>query len=128
MAKPASADQPTPHSIAGYVKQNAALTKKTLTARHGHGPMESIREAEHGGHRIVITTSYEVQVDGRPLHSHFIVTDDGQVQCHAMPNYTFSSAVDLVKAMIDVFPEEFPRRKQSGRPSRRSGGDHGHHH
>ena len=38
------------------------------------------------------------------------------------------AGIDLVKAMIDVFPEEFPRRKQSRRPSRPSGGDHGHHH
>ena len=62
---------------------------------------------EYKGRKIVIGTTYRIEVDGRLVGGHFVVTDEGQVQCHAMPNYTFSSAVDLVKSMIDVFPEDF---------------------
>lgn len=83
------------------------------TAHKGHakGALESTREAEHRGHHIVIRTRYEIEVDGRPLTGHVAVDNDGQVVCHALPNYTFMSAVDLVKKLIDEYPEEFPGRK-----------------
>ena len=112
---------PTPDTIAAYVRRHTARAKKILTGMHEHGPHETVREAYHGGHRIVIGTTYRIEVDGRPIGGHFVVTEDGQVQCHALPNYTFSSAVDLVKSMIDIFPEDF-----SGTPA--DGGDaHGGH-
>ncbi len=102
-----STTPPTPESIAGYVKRNAAKARKTLAAMHDHGPTETVRETDYKGHHIVIGTTYRVEVDGQPVSGHFIVTDNGEVQCHAMPNYTFISAVDLVKSMIDIFPEDF---------------------
>jgi hypothetical protein len=108
-------ERPTPDSIARYVKRNSAQARKALKASHSHHPKETLREVEYHGHRIVIGTTYRIAVDGQPVGGHFIVTDEGQVQCHALPNYTFASAVDLVKSMIDIFPDDFPPRRVSGR-------------
>jgi hypothetical protein len=116
---------PTPESIAAYVKRHAGRARKVLTAMHAHGPRETVREVDYQGHHIVIGTTYRIEVDGRPVGGHFIVTDDGQVQCHALPNYTFSSAVDLVKSMIDVFPEDFSASPGDG--GHDGGHDHGGH-
>jgi hypothetical protein len=74
----------------------------------GHGsPMESTREADYYGHHIVIRTTYHIEVDGTPIEGHLGVTDDGQVHYHAVPNLSFASAIDLVKLLIDTFPEDF---------------------
>lgn len=75
-------------------------------AEHGHG-LESVRRAGHQGHEIVIRTCYEITVDGKPLTTHVSLSNDGTLRTHAMPNYAFSSAVDLVKKIIDLFPDEF---------------------
>jgi hypothetical protein len=79
----------------------------------GHGS-ESIRTATHCGHEIVIKTCYEITVDGKSLASHLSVDDDGTLHTHALPEYAFSSAVDLVKKIIDAFPEEFPCDDEQG--------------
>lgn len=75
---------------------------------HHHGPMESVREATYKGHRIVVRTTYQIEVDGAPLAGHLGVTNDGQVHYHAIPNLGFASAVDVVKEIIDAFPDDFP--------------------
>lgn len=80
---------------------------------HGGGPMETVREATYRGHRIVVRTSYELQVDGRPVTGHLGVTNDGQVHYHPVPNLSFSSALDLVRNLIDVFPDDFPTNSDS---------------
>lgn len=93
---------------------------------HGHGhPMESVRTASHCGHEIVIRTRYEITVDGKPLDSHLSVDDDGHVHTHALPEYAFTSAVDVVKKIIDAFPSEFPCDDHGGTGSS-SGRGHGH--
>ena len=69
--------------------------------------MESTREATYHGHHIVIRTTYRIEVDGMPIEGHLGVTNDGQVHYHAVPNLSFASAVDLVKQLIDTFPEDF---------------------
>src|SRR5262249_46356058 len=107
MAAPPDLRKPTSKSVASYVKHNAARVKKTLTGMDHHGPAVSVRQADYKGHHIVITTSYTITVDGAPVMGHIVVTDEGQVQCHALPNYTFLSAVDMVKSLIDQFPEDF---------------------
>ena len=104
---PDDLNAPTPESIAAYVKRHTPKARKVLAQMHDHSPAETIREVEHQGHHIVIGTTYRIEVDGHPVSGEFVVTDDGQVQCHALPNYTFASAVDLVKSMIDIFPEDF---------------------
>ena len=106
-------DIPSRDSIASYVKTNAKRVKSILS-EHQHAMKETVRETDYHGHHIVIGTTYRIEVDGRPPGAHFIVTDDGQVQCHALPNYTFLSAVDTVKTLIDTFPEEFSPSARTG--------------
>lgn len=74
---------------------------------HGEHGMESVRTAEHKGHSIMVRTRYEIEVDRKPVVSPVIVDNFGRVSCHALPNYSFLSAIDLVKQLIDTFPEDF---------------------
>jgi len=48
------------------------------------------------------------------IEGHLAVGNDGQVHYHAIPNLSFPSAVDLVKRLIDAFPDDFvdPSRGQ----------------
>lgn len=71
------------------------------------GMMESVREATYRGHTIVIRTAYHIEVDGVAIEGHLGVTNDGQVHYHPVPNLSFGSAVDLVKQLIDTFPDDF---------------------
>lgn len=84
----------------------------------GHG-VETVRRATHRGHRIEIRTTYEIEVDGQPVEGHLLVADDGRVHYHPVPNTSWASAVDLVKQLIDVFPDDFPDPDGGG------GHDHG---
>lgn len=68
---------------------------------HGHHST-STREFEHRGRSIVITTTYEVTVDGQPLTGHLGVDRDGTVHYHGMPQMSFDSAVDMVKRVVDI--------------------------
>ena len=101
--------QPKPSSplddIAGYVKKNLRMVK--TAAMHRHPGEDSVREADHKGHHIVIRTTYEITVDGKPVTGHMGVDNEGQVHYHPVPNASFASAVDLVKHLIDTFPEDF---------------------
>ncbi len=86
---------------------------------HGHGtPMETTREATYRGHHIVIRTTYQIEVDGVPIQGHMGVSDDGQVHYHAVPNIGFASAVDMVKQLVDAFPDDF----QAGTATHSHGG------
>ena len=92
------------------------------------GRVETEREAAHKGHRIVIRTTYQVEVDGRVLDLPLGVDNDGHVHCHSLPNYQFGSAIDMVKQLIDNFPDDFvasrKRRPSVGRPASHHGPTH----
>jgi len=97
------------------------VAEKGSAAEHHHpGPVETVREADYKGHRIVIRTTYSIEIDGRPVTGHLAVGNDGRVTYHAVPNLSFLSAVDLARRLIDVFPDEFGPRHGS------DGQDHGH--
>lgn len=75
----------------------------------GHGAAsESIREAEHNGHKIRIKTTYELSIDGQVLTGHMGVANDGTVHYHGLPNYSTNSAIDLMKQIIDSHPDYYP--------------------
>ena len=100
-------------------QQNAAYFKKLLTGMaHGH---DSVREIDYKGHHVVVKTTYDVTIDGKPFQADLGVTNGGDVHYHGMPNVAFASALDLVKAVIDTFPTEFGKGKGGG------GVDHGDH-
>jgi len=91
-----------------------------LNDAHQHGE-QSIREVTYGKHTIRIATTYDIQVDGQPVTGHLLVTNEGSVHYHAIPNQEFASAVDMVKRMIDLAPDQFPDPSPTGGPT-----DHGH--
>ncbi len=100
----------SPEALAEHVARNAPAVRQT---QHDHGgATESVREATYRGHHILIRTSYHIEVDGVPVEGHLGVTNDGQVHYHAVPNLGFASAVDLVKQLIDTFPEDFQARRE----------------
>jgi hypothetical protein len=108
MATPRRHSSPTPESIASYVAKNADKVRKVQA--QDHQGMESVREAEYQGHRIVVRTHYEIEVDGRMVMGHIGVTNDGQVHYHPVPNLSFASAVEMVEKLIDIFPEDFVKK------------------
>lgn len=91
-------------------KKNAAVFKKMLQANQGgHHEHETpaVRVATHKGHRIEVKTTYEVKVDGKKLAIKFAPDQDGSVFYHPVPNRSFTSAMDLIRCIIDVFPADF---------------------
>lgn len=105
----------TAEKLGGYL---SSLPK--LPTTHPTGPATTVRTTMHDGHRIVVTTRYEITVDGLPIGAHLGVDPNGQVHCHALPAYQFLSALDAVRALIDNYPEEFPAD-----PAGPGGGGHG---
>jgi hypothetical protein len=113
---------PSPESIAKYVKQNAKKNASSMKAMmRGKGGQDTTREDDYKGHHIVIRTRYDITVDGQAVTGHMMLTNSGQVQYHGLPNYSFDSAVGLVRALIDNFPEDFV--KKPGRRSSSRGGN-----
>jgi hypothetical protein len=107
-------------------QKTAPYFKKLLGDMHAHmqEPSTSKREANYLGHQVVIRTTYEVTVDGKVFNAGLGVTDDGRVYYHGMPNVGFDSAVDLMKAVIERFADEF---SGSGDQSHHeSNGEHDH--
>lgn len=78
---------------------------------------ETVRVAEHRGRRIVIRTTYQVEVDGQPVKLPLVLTHDGLLRCPALPDHQFESAVDLVKALIDRNPEDLEAATVPARPT-----------
>ena len=114
MGNEVSAGWADPSVIPDAVRENVRLFGESHGA-HDH-PVETVRTAIHHGHRIVVRTRYSVEVDGRPLDGHLAVTDDGSVHYHTLPNYSFGSALDLVKQVIDSFPDDFGGPAEGGTP------------
>ena len=83
-------------------------------------PTTTTRTDTYKGHKIEIKTTYELKVDGKTLHGHIGVGNNGSVHYHGLPNYNWGSTVDLVREVIDSFPKEFQRGKRKSRPGKRS--------
>ncbi len=103
-----------PEALVDHLRRADAVVRPATHDQGGdhragdHSGVESIREATYRGHHIVIRTRYRIEVDGVPVDGHLGVTNDGQVHYHAIPNYSFASAIDLVQKVIDAFPDDFP--------------------
>jgi hypothetical protein len=102
---------PSPESIVKYVMRNAKKSSSSMKAMmRRKGGQDTTREDDYKGHHIVIRTRYNITVDGQAVTGHMILTNSGQVQYHGLPNYSFDSAVGLVRALIDQFPEDFEKK------------------
>ena len=125
---------PTPQTIAKYVKQNTAKAAKSgmmMDMMHHEGGQEIVREEDYKGHHIVVSTTYKITVDNTEVTGHIMLTNDGQVQYHGLPNHSFDSTIDLVKALVDNFPEDFGKKAKNpashgGAHDSMSGMDMGH--
>ena len=93
----------TPDQLAAAVEHYGDDLAR-LSQPHGH-PTESVREVVYRGHRIRITTSYRIEVDDVAITGPLLVTHEGTLHYHAIPNQEFASAVDMVKGIIDLAPE-----------------------
>lgn len=94
-------------------------------AGHGAHQLTSLRTAEHAGHTIEIATTYEIRIDGQPVHLHASVSNDGRVMCHSTPYVAYRSTVDLVKSLLDRYGDALPTNHHPG-PHHEPTGHHGH--
>lgn len=119
-----------PEEFAGYI----AGLSQSHDHEHGHsgdGSIETVREDEYEGHHIEIRTTYKIEVDGEVLLAPLGLDNEGNLYCHALPNYQFASAVDMIRRLIDNFPDDFKRKRASKKPSgkrgpKKSPGGHNH--
>jgi hypothetical protein len=96
-------------------KKSSPKFKKLLQEGHaGHGGHGSVREIEYKGHRITIRTTYEVRVDGKKFDAPLDVSMAGEVSYMGLMNVSFGSAMDLMKAVIDQFPDAFGKGSSGG--------------
>ena len=72
------------------------------------GTTTTTRTAIHRGKKIEIETTYKILIDGEPLRAHVSVLEDGRVRYHGLPNYSFSSAIDLARQTIETFSAPLP--------------------
>jgi hypothetical protein len=72
------------------------------------GTSTSVREFEYRGHHARIETTYRITIDGQPLRGHVEVLPDGAVHYHPFPQYAPSSAIEVVKAVIDTVWDKPP--------------------
>jgi hypothetical protein len=89
---------------------------------HHTGALADVREAEYGGHRIEVRTTYAITVDDRPFDVHVVVDNQGRVFYHGLPTRDFPSVITLVERAIDQFPDDF------GPTADPNGTGHGHSH
>jgi hypothetical protein len=82
--------------------------------------LTSVRTADHNGHHIKITTTYQIEIDGHSVHLHALVGNDGRLFCHTTPYVQYQSAIDLVKALMDRFPAAFEDLEQASHHSSHS--------
>ena len=92
-----------------YLREQLPRNKpKQHMAGHHHGASTgTVREVTYGGHVIHIRTTYSIDVDGKPVTGHIGVNNEGRVHYHAFPTLNFASAIDVVKLLIDKFPDDF---------------------
>ena len=95
---------------AGLAQANksAAYFKELLKGGMPMDPgMGSMREIDYKDHHVTIETTYKIKIDGKPFKGELSVSNAGSVHYHGIPNVAFDSAVQLVQAVIDTFPQEF---------------------
>ena len=69
----------------------------------------TVRRATYRDKKIEIRTTYRIVIDGEAVRAHTTVHDDGTVHCHGFPQYSFPSAMDLARKLVDASNVEFPQ-------------------
>ena len=115
-----------PDALRAALAANATELAHAADQHHG-GELASVRHATHNGHEIVVRTSYQITVDGRPFDVHLTVDNAGRVHYHGLPTRDFASVIDLVAKAIDLFAADFGSQdsdEDDGHGQDHSGHDH----
>lgn len=111
----------------------AAIKSKKLQLPEGSSPdadhrhddtFTSVRQTTYKGKTIRVETTYRITIDGESVRVHTKALDDGSVHSHAFPNYSFRSAMDLARKLVDFSEMEEPEDELGAHGS----GSHGGHH
>ena len=95
----------------------------SMPEHHGHqDSFTTVREVTYRGKAIRIETTYKIAIGGTPLTTHTGVLNDGTVHCHAFPNYSFPSAMDLARKIVDASPVDIPKNELRDKGSSLHGG------
>lgn len=113
-----------PEAVRAALASHADELAQAAGQHHG-GELDSIRRATHKGHEIVVRTSYQITVDGRPFDVHLSIDNGGRVHYHGLPTRDFASVIDLVAKAIDTFADDFDG--PGGDTDDDDGHDHGGH-
>lgn len=86
-----------------YLKKGGLkLPKEYQLPEHKHQEeFATLRESCYRGKEIRIETTYKIMVDDQPFTVHTSVSNDGSVHCHSLPNYSFPSAMEMLKHIVD---------------------------
>jgi hypothetical protein len=107
-----------------YLREQVPRNRPMHMGHHHGSTTENVREVEYNGHTIRIRTTYAIEVDGTPITGHVGVTNEGRVHYHALPTLNFPSAIDMVKELVDKFPDDF-RSDHDGHSHGSGAGDGG---
>ncbi|MDH3650085.1 MAG: hypothetical protein OEQ53_10395 [Saprospiraceae bacterium] len=72
-------------------------------AKMSHRSFTSVRSSEYMDRDIRVETTYKITIDGKPFGTHVGVLNDGRVYCHALPQYSFPSAIGMIKKIIRTY-------------------------
>lgn len=121
--RPVGAPEEILDSVSGHASLRANLLEQHEPgSSHSHDSAagaghESVRTTTYRGHTIEVHTSYRVLVDGQQLGAHMGVGDDGNVHYHGLPNYTAASALDVMREVVDAFPDDYPSAEPPAGPA-----------
>lgn len=88
--------------------------------QNGSKPVKSIRTDEHHGKKIEVHTTYKFYIDGKLIKIHASVMNNGKVHCHNLPQYAFSSAIRMMKSIINVMEFDMPENELSTKKAQNS--------
>ncbi len=86
----------------------------------------SERRFTHNGQECIIETHYKIFIGGEEFGGHLMVDQNGSVHHHGLPNYNFSSAVALVKTILDASQDQTVGEDQLAYIYEDGEHDHGH--
>lgn len=105
-----------------WIKEGKNLQARyfpSIKTKKHHGPSKTFREITYRDKPIKIETTYKIVIDGKPLMAHTEVLNNGKVHCHLLPNYSFNSALDLAKQLVDRSYTFLPQRDELSKYTKR---------
>ena len=100
--------------LANAVKSGKLLLPKGYVIPESHGHRDSfttVRLATYRDKKIRVETTYKITINEEPVTTHTTVLDDGSVHCHSFPNYSFPTAMDLARKIVDASGTKEPQNE-----------------